>query len=114
MSLDERKNKLLRQLEALRLFPNNNEIRILRKRIKSQLERIEKQIESDTEPVPEDTEDKATVVRSTKLQKYWRYVKLIIDNFPDLSVSEIRKQFAKRRTGQEVSIPDAVWQNPSP
>ena len=115
MSLDERKNKLLQQLEALRLFPNNNEIRILRKRIRSQLERIEKQItEVKIKPAPAEIKAKVGAVRSSKLEKYWRYIKLIRDNFPDLSVSEIRKQFAKRRQGNEVSIPDAVWQNPSP
>ena len=38
----------------------------------------------------------------------------IRNNFPDLSYNQIRTQFAKRKSGQGVSIPDVVWQNPSP
>jgi len=115
MSLEERKNKLLEQLEALKLFPNNNEVRTLRSRIIKQLEHIEKQIkEKELEPTPEEKKAETSDKRSSKLTKYWRYIRLIRDNFPDLTISEIRKQFTKRRRGNEVSIPDAVWQNPSP
>jgi len=115
MSPEERRNKLLEQLEALKLFPNNNEVRILRSRIQKQLERIEKQIEEkELEPTPREKKAEASAKRSSKLSKYWRYIRLIRDNFPDLTIKEIRKQFAKRKRGDEVSIPDAVWQNPSP
>lgn len=114
MSLKERKNKLLEQLQALKLFPSNNEVRILRSRIQKQLERIEKQItEVKKEPTPDEKRRESIARRSSKLRKHWRYVRLIRDNFPNLKISEIRKQFSKRRTGQEVSIPDAIWQNPS-
>ena len=41
MSLEEKRNKLNEQLEALKLFPDNNQIRILRSRINRQLESIE-------------------------------------------------------------------------
>lgn len=112
MSLEERRNKLLQQLEALKIFPNNNEVRILRARIQKQLERIEKQIvEKEIAPIEK---IKTISKRSSKLSKYWHYIRLIRDNFPDLTIKEIRKQFAKRKRGDEVSIPDAVWQNPSP
>ena len=56
----------------------------------------------------------SNVKRSSKLQRYWRYVKLIRDNFPDNTVKEIRKQLTVRQQGLETDIPDAVWQNPSP
>ena len=115
MSLEERRNKLLEQLEALKLFPNNNEVRILRARIQKQLERIEKQIEEkELEPTPREKKADVSIRRSSKMKKHWRFIKLIRDNFPDLTIKEIRKQFAKRKRGDEVSIPDAVWQNPSP
>lgn len=51
--------------------------------------------------------------RSNKLLRYWRYIKLIRDNFPDLKTSQIRKQLKQRQQGQKTEIPDAIWQNPS-
>jgi len=51
--------------------------------------------------------------RSSKQKKYWRYVKLIRDNFPDLTTNQIRSQLKKRRQGLDSTIPDAIWQNPS-
>jgi len=108
MNVDEQRNKLLQRLEALKLFPNNNEVRKLRLRTQKALERLEK---------PSKIKSKLKVIsnkRSISLEKYHRYIRLIRDNFPGLSYPDIRKQFAKRRRGQQVSIPDAVWQNPSP
>jgi len=78
MSLEERRIKLLEQLEALKLFPNNNEVRILRARIQKQLERIEKQIEEkELEPTPREKKAEASAKRSSKLIKYWRFIRLM-------------------------------------
>lgn len=51
--------------------------------------------------------------RSSKLSKYWRYVKLIRDNFPDLTTNQIRAELKKSQQGLKSNIPDAIWQNPS-
>ena len=51
--------------------------------------------------------------RSVKLKRYWRYIKLIRDNFPNLETNQIRTQLKKRQQGMESNIPDAIWQNPS-
>ena len=108
MSLEERRNKLLKRIDALKLFPNNNEVRILRSRTQKALERLEKQTEVTVPPEPKVSK------RSSSLEKYHRYIRLIRDNFPDLKYLDIRRQFGKRKRGGIVSIPDAVWQNPSP
>jgi len=103
-------DKLKEQLENLKTLPNIKEVVALRKRLQKEQKRI-------TKPVaPKITIPKvdANAQRSSKLQRYWRYVKLIRDNFPDFSVSQIRKQLTQRQQGNEVDIPDAVWQNPSP
>jgi len=103
-------DKLKEQLENLKQLPNIKEVVALRKRLQKEQKRI-------TKPVtPKITIPKvdANVKRSTKLQRYWRYVKLIRDNFPNLKTNEIRKQLKERQQGQEVDIPDAIWQNPSP
>ena len=51
--------------------------------------------------------------RSSKLKRYWRYIKLIRDNFPNLETNQIRAQLKKRQQGLKSNIPDAIWQNPS-
>ena len=113
MSSEERKNKLNEQLNALKIFPNSRLVRDLRKKIKAELEKIERK-EKVLVPRPADIKTKANLSRSSKAKKYHRYIRLIRNNFPELKYGDIRKQFSKRRRGNEVSIPDAVWQNPSP
>ena len=103
------KNKLSELLKTLKEFPQLREVKSLRKRLEKEEQKIipkirviEKQIIS------------ANVRRSVKLERYWRYIKLIRDNFPNLTTNQIRTQLKQRRQGQDVSIPDAIWQNPSP
>jgi len=105
MSTEE--NKLKEQLEALKIFPDNKLVRELRKQIIEKLEKIKKKVKKRKKK-------KLKRTRSKSLQKYHRYIRLIRDNFPELSYADIRKQFAVRKKGKEVSIPDVVWQNPSP
>jgi len=102
-------DKLKEQLENLKQLPNIKEVVALRKRLtKEKSELIPKEV------LKVERIQSANIKRSSKLQRYWRYVKLIRDNFPDNSVKEIRKQLTVRQQGQETDIPDAVWQNPSP
>jgi len=102
----ENKEKLLEHLDALRNFPNNKLVKQLREQIKTKIERLE--------VTPVKISKNINLSRSSKLKRYNQYIRLIQDNFPDLTHAEIRKQFAKRRNQEDVSIPDAVWQNPSP
>ncbi len=113
MSGEDLKQKFLAQLEALKIFPNNTQVRILRRRINKQLEQISKQTEIK-EIIPVDKKQQANLRRSLKLKKHFRYLRLIRDNYPNLKFAEIRKQFSKRKRGEDVSIPDATWFNPSP
>jgi hypothetical protein len=105
MATDKR-NKLLEQLDALKIFPNNKLVRQLRNQLKTKLKRLE------TIPVPV-TKD-PNISRSDKLKRYHNYLRQIRNNFPEYSYNQIRQQFARRKNQQDVSIPDAVWQNPSP
>ena len=102
------KDKLNEQIRALGELPQIKEVRLLRDRLQRELERLQKQ-----EPEIEATISEPNT-RSSKLKKYHRYLRMIRDNFPNLKYSQIRKQFAERRKGQETDIPDAIWQNPSP
>ena len=99
--------ELRKQSEALKIFPNTKLVRALRKQIKTKLEKIERKQKLKPKEKPKRS-------RSKSLEKYHRYIRLIRDNFPNLSYGEIRRLFSLRKQGKQVSIPDVVWQNPSP
>ena len=99
--------ELRKQLEALKIFPNTKLVRALQKQIKTKLEKIERKQKLKPKEKPKRS-------RSKSLEKYHRYIRLIRDNFPNLSYGEIRRLFSLRKQGKQVSIPDVVWQNPSP
>lgn len=106
------KKELLEQLDSLKKFPNNILVRKLRKQISEKLKRLEKKEKEFKQK--EEPKIKSNQSRVAKLRKYHRYIRLVRDSFPNLSYSTIRRQFSKRKEGREVSIPDVVWQNPSP
>lgn len=104
----EKLDALLDQLKGMRI----KEAVYLRQRLEKEKEKLvpkETEIKIPKEKIKESTNQK----RSSKLSRYWRYVKLIRDNFPNLTTNEIRKQLKIRQKGQKTKIPDAVWQNPS-
>lgn len=96
-------DEILNQLAGLKI----KEAVSLRKRLNKEKQKlsISKKIKIPKVPVINN--------RSSKLDRYWRYVKLIRDNYPHLKTSEIRKQLKLRQQGEKTKIPDAVWQNPS-
>ena len=97
---------ILDQLKGIRI----KEVLSLRKRLEKEKQKLApKEIEIK---IPKEKLS-ANQKRSSKLSRYWRYVKLIRDNFPNLRTSEIRKQLKIRQQGQKTKIPDAIWQNPS-
>ena len=105
--MTENKDKLLKQLDALKIFPNTKLVKELKNQIKNNLKKLETIIPKKPKLDP-------NISRSNKLKRYHNYIRQIRNNFPDLKYNQIRKQFSKRKQGTNVSIPDAVWQNPSP
>jgi len=106
---NQNKKKLLEQLKALKVFPNNKLVRELRKQILSKLTKLEEKAKQ-----PKKEKKDPNVIRASKLRKYHHYLRIIRDNFPEYSYGQIRSQFSRRKKGQDVSIPDAIWKNPSP
>ena len=105
------KDKLAELLRTLGELPKIREVRDLQKRLEKELQKTKpKKLRLSKETV----KINANQNRSTKQKRYWRYVKLIRDNFPNLPTNEIRKQLKERRQGNKVEISDAIWQNPSP
>ena len=105
--MNDRIAKLKERLDALKLFPNNKEDKILRNRIKKQLSNFQKK-------QPKKKKEKSNLTRSGKLRRYHNYIRQIRNNFPNLEYNQIRTELTKRRQGKPSKIPDAVWQNPSP
>jgi len=102
--------KLKERLDALKIFPNNKEVKILRNRIKKQLSNLQKkQNKKKTK-----SKEKANISRSGKMRRHHNYIRQIRNNFPNLKYNVIRAELSIRRQGKPSKIPDAIWQNPSP
>ena len=106
-------NKITEQLKALKNLPNLKEVVALRKRLQKELATATARAESKIEVIEFPKVTRAKKI-SMKMKKYHNYLRAIRNNFPDLSYSEIRKAYSKKRKGQSSKVPDAVWQNPSP
>ena len=101
---------ILEQLKGLRIKEAIN----LRKRLQIEKIKLIPKIKEAVESVSASAiKQIANQKRSSKLTKYWRYIKLIRDNFPDLKTNQIRTQLKQRSQGLKSNIPDAIWQNPS-
>jgi len=98
-------DKILDELSGLRI----KEAVSLRKRLQKEKQRLIPK-ESFVKPVDHTSVNQK---RSRKLKRYWRYIKLIRDNFPNYTTNQIRTQLKKRKRDGNSDIPDAVWQNPS-
>lgn len=112
MEKESQLKKLQEQLDALKIFPKSKLVQQLQKQILSKINSVQKS--TKTPKILIDKQKLANESRSRKLKRYHKYIRLIRDNFPDLTIAQIRSQFSKRKKGTDVSIPDAVWQNPSP
>ena len=106
------KEKLLEQLNALKLFPKNKLATKLRKQIQDKLKKLE--IKKPREPSKEEKKRLTNQTRSGKMRRYHNYIRQIRNNFPNYSYNQIRSQLSRRRKQKSVPIPDAIWQNPSP
>lgn len=106
----EEKKRLLDQLEALKIFPKYKEVKALRQRLEQELARLE-----EIEPIVKEVSKSSRGQKiSQALARHFRYLRMIRNSFPDLKWIELRKEFSKKRKGEESNIPDFVWENPSP
>jgi hypothetical protein len=104
----EKLNVLLDQLKGMRI----KEAVYLRQRLEKEKQKLTTP-ETEIKIPKEQIKKSANQKRSSKLSRYWRYVKLIRDKFPNLETNDIRKELKKRQRGEKSKIPDAIWQNAS-
>ena len=102
-------NSILDQLKGLKI----KEAVSLRKRLVK--EKISLQVKEETKikvtEFPKITKGQKI---SRTLKKRFRYLRLIRNQFPEISWLELRREFSRREKGLDSKIPDVVWQNPSP
>ena len=103
------KDEIIKQLENLKNLPKIKEVKALTQRLEKELQRFEG-IETTVKVISKPRSDKI----SQSLKKHYRYLRMIRNSFPDLKWKDLRKEFSKKRKGEESNIPDFVWQNPSP
>ena len=102
-------NAILDQLKGL----NIKEAVSLRKRLTKEKEILDVKEESKIEVTEFPKFSRAQKISRT-LKKRFRYLRLIRNQFPELSWLELRREFSRREKGLDSKIPDVVWQNPSP
>lgn len=118
MTLSEDQKRVRAQLDALKKFENTRTVRQLRKELQERLKNVEGRLARAAvrrrSALRQKQEVELRRQKSNKLRRYHNYIRLIHDNYPEHSYSEIRSMLKARKEGQDVSIPDVVWQNPSP
>ncbi|CUR51618.1 conserved protein of unknown function [Nitrosotalea devaniterrae] len=107
-------NKIRKDLATLRKLPKIKEVIALRKRLQKELDKLTKTKPVITQPSKKEKTIFSNKKRSGKMKRYHNYIRQIQNSYPDLTYLEIRKQLARRKRGEDVPIPDAVWENPSP
>jgi hypothetical protein len=106
-------NKVKEQLESLKNLPNLKEVIALRKRLQSELKILSAKEESKIEIIKFTGLTRNQKISKT-LKKRFRYLRLIRNQFPEISWLDLRREFSRREKGQDSKVPDVVWQNPSP
>ena len=104
-------NEILKQLKGLRI----KEAVSLRKRLQKEKQKlVPKQKPIKDEISIQQKKQIANQKRSIKQKRNFRFARQIRNFFPEMSILDIRREIAKRKRGEPSSIPDAVFQNPSP
>ena len=111
VSLDA--NKVREQINSLKNLPNLKEVIALRKRLEQELKILQTKQESKIKVTEFSKPTRAQKISST-LKKRFRYLRLIRNQFPEISWLDLRREFSRREKGMDSKIPDVVWQNPSP
>ncbi|NMJ87182.1 MAG: hypothetical protein EX285_05010 [Thaumarchaeota archaeon] len=118
MSLPKKKAKIDDLIKLLKQFPNTNTVKRLRRELSAQGKAAERIVKLKAKKAvdKEKAVESANVMRSSKMKRYYRYLKSIKENyFPDIPLRQLRTMYNRKKKGLDVAeIDDAVWDNPSP
>lgn len=112
------KDKLAEQLRALGELPQIKEVKALRQRLERELERLSEITKPVISQIPkQEIKNLANLRRSSLMKKKWNYIRQIWSNYPEIrdkhGLRELYSLYARRRRGEDISVPDVYWQNPS-
>lgn len=98
-------NEILDKLKGIRI----KEATLLKKRLEKERQKL---ISAKSKPVisKEKVQLSANKKRSLLMKRNWRFWKLATDR-TGIKVSEVRREWKKRKQGFDSKIPDAIWQN---
>jgi len=112
------KDKLNELLKLLGSVPKIKEVKELSKRLQKEKAKIKTKPITIPKVPAEQKRIEANQKRSTFMKGVWDFTKLIFDNYPQLreqfTIRDLFSQYFARRRGEDVSISDVFWQNPSP
>ena len=112
------KDKLDELLRLLGSVPKLKEVKQLSKRLQKEIRKLKTKSITIPKLSVEQRRIEANQKRSTFMKGVWDYAKLIFDNYPQLreqfTIRDLFSQYFARRRGEDVSISDVFWQNPSP
>ena len=107
-------------------YPQSKAVRQVRKELKEKLDKIITRETKAAKKIVSRTQRalQANVSRASKMRKEHHYMRLVYelalendirkaDGTP-LTYLDVRRQVSRRRKGKGVSIPDIIWNNPSP
>lgn len=126
MSDTPEKTKLENLIKNLADYPQTKAVREVRKELKEKLDKIITRETKAAKKIVSRTQKalQANVSRASKMRNEHRYVKLVhelaLDNDirkadgSPLTYLDTRRQVSNRRKGKGVSIPEIIWNNPSP
>jgi len=111
-------DKLDELLKLLGSVPKLKEVKELSKRLLKEKKKIKTKPVTTPKVTAEQKRIEANQKRSKFMKGVWDYSKLIFDNYPQLreqfTIRDLFSQYFARRRGEDVSISDVFWQNPSP
>ena len=112
------KDKLDELLRLLGSVPKIKEVKQLSKRLQKEIRKIKTKSITTPKVSVEQRRIEANQKRSEFMKGVWDFTKLIYDNYPQLrekfTIRDLFSQYFARRRGEDVSISDVFWQNPSP
>ncbi len=112
------KDKLDELLRLLGSVPKLKEVKQLSKRLQKEIRKIKTKSITIPKLSVEQRRIEANKKRSTFMKGIWDFTKLIYDNYPQLreqfTIRDLFSQYFARRRGEDISISDVFWQNPSP
>ena len=111
-------DKLDELLKLLGSVTKLKEVKELSKRLLKEKKKIKTKPVTTPKVPAEQKRIEANQKRSEFMKSVWDFTKLIYDNYPQLreqfTIRDLFSQYFARRRGEDVSISDVFWQNPSP